>query len=295
MSNRFCLTLLLLACLSLMAGRAGAQTTLLTNLELYAKYDNDVLDASGNGRNGTWQGTAAYTTGIIDNCIFPDGALRYVNHGTGVPIASVSKFSASVWFRPSSLSAYRCIYLEGGSADSSRTVLTLGGSGMGDSSCLGATVANGSNSYGYTSTGKIATGNWYHAVVVFDGTLSGNANRLKIYLNGTQETLTFNGTIPATTANTTTDSFFTGSITGSFVWDGRIDELGIWSRDLTSTEAGQLYNSGAGLPYSSFGGGGGGGTKPLLKFYYLKACGYANRQQRQQEHIEKYGVYSIAI
>ncbi len=35
--------------------------------------------------------------------------------------------------------------------------------------------------------------------------------------------------------------------------DGKMDEFGFWiSRSLTQTEVGQLYNNGAGLPFSSF-------------------------------------------
>jgi len=32
-------------------------------------------------------------------------------------------------------------------------------------------------------------------------------------------------------------------------WKGNLDELGIWTRALTTTEVAQLYNGGAGLPY----------------------------------------------
>jgi hypothetical protein len=38
------------------------------------------------------------------------------------------------------------------------------------------------------------------------------------------------------------------------VWNGQIDEVAIWigRNDLTISEVQQLYNNGAGLPFSSF-------------------------------------------
>lgn len=38
---------------------------------------------------------------------------------------------------------------------------------------------------------------WHSVIINFDGTATGNANRLKVWIDGTAKTLTFNGTIPA--------------------------------------------------------------------------------------------------
>jgi hypothetical protein len=62
---------------------------------------------------------------------------------------------------------------------------------------------------------------WVVAEFVFDGSLSGNANRLKIFVNGTQQTLAFVSTIPAAVgavssfavgSNVSTGTNFTGKI-----------------------------------------------------------------------------------
>lgn len=84
-----------------------------------------------------------------------------------------------------------------------------------------------------SQSGEIATNivnnQWHHVCWVYDGTLSGNANRLKGWLDGTAETLIFTGTIPATT-NTATQNVEIGSYGGgSSPWDGYIDELCVWS------------------------------------------------------------------
>lgn len=53
-------------------------------------------------------------------------------------------------------------------------------------------------------------GNWHHVAMVFDGTLTGNSNRLKGYVDGAGQTLSFFNTIPAT-APTNAQSLRIGS------------------------------------------------------------------------------------
>ena len=56
--------------------------------------------------------------------------------------------------------------------------------------------------------------------MVFDGTLSGNANRLKVFVNDELITLSFGGTIPATTVDLSTKDAKLGYSSNSF--DGKI-------------------------------------------------------------------------
>jgi hypothetical protein len=60
---------------------------------------------------------------------------------------------------------------------------------------LYAQFGNGSNTFGLCAVA--GTGIRY-VTAVFDGTQTGNAARLKVYVNGVAQTLTFTGTIPAT-------------------------------------------------------------------------------------------------
>lgn len=95
---------------------------------------------------------------------------------------------------------------------------------------------------------------WYHLVIVFDGSLSGDANRLKIYQNGVALTLTaVQGAVPASMIADTADFNF-GKFGGSVTryWNGRMDEGGLWNRALTSGEVSALYNSGSGKPCCPF-------------------------------------------
>ena len=100
-------------------------------------------------------------------------------------------------------------------------------------------IRNGQPTYSY-STRNIS--GWNHIAMVFNGTLSGDANRCKGYLNGNQISLTFsgNGAIPATTSNNSAlDSYRIGKI--STYWStGDFAELGMWQASLTAEEVASL-------------------------------------------------------
>lgn len=90
---------------------------------------------------------------------------------------------------------------------------------------------------------KISAGINAHVVMVFDGTLSGNENRLKVFVNDEQITLTFSGTIPATTYNLTAENVYVGYSTNSFA--GKIYWFAIYSDALISSRISTNFAFGA--------------------------------------------------
>lgn len=84
------------------------------------------------------------------------------------------------------------------------------------------------------------TGNWFHLAVTFNGT---NA---RFYVNGTLQDSDDSGS-----ASFSTDDFYKigQDDLGSRFYDGRIDELGFWTRALTADEVLELYNNGSALAY----------------------------------------------
>ena len=86
-----------------------------------------------------------------------------------------------------------------------------------------------------------ATGTWYHVAGGWDGA------QIKLSVNaGPFVTAAYS--TPMTNGG---DNFKLGYEAQSL--DGKMDEFGFWiGRCLTQTEVGQLYNNGAGLPFSSF-------------------------------------------
>lgn len=112
----------------------------------------------------------------------------------------------------------------------------------------GTMVLNFQNYYGSiyapTSTGTLTTGTWYHFVVTYDATT------ITLYKNGssllssalTAGTLGGDSNISAMNLGIASDQV-------SRPASVYMDEVGIWSRALSSGEVTSLYNSGAGLAY----------------------------------------------
>ncbi len=86
---------------------------------------------------------------------------------------------------------------------------------------------------------------WHHIALVFDGTLTGDSNRLKLYVDGTQITsLTAGGSaIPATVPTPSGETFQIGALKdiGRYFYGG-IDDVRIYNRALSGAEITTVYN-----------------------------------------------------
>jgi len=91
-----------------------------------------------------------------------------------------------------------------------------------------------------------ATGVWVHYCLTQDGTTS------TVYVNGAAQSVTDSGEWFNDMATLDIGVLGRRAFSGSYWTDGRIDEFGIWSDDLSAVQIGLLYNSGAGCPYSAF-------------------------------------------
>lgn len=86
-----------------------------------------------------------------------------------------------------------------------------------------------------------ATGAWNHYCITYNW--GATTNDPIIYLNGTSVTVTERLT-PVGTRDNNNTSFYLGAEAGSNYFDGRLAEVSMWNRILTSTEAASL---GAGI------------------------------------------------
>lgn len=101
----------------------------------------------------------------------------------------------------------------------------------------------GANRGNINMTGVTAD-EWHHIAWVYDGDGAANADRLKGYLDGVEQSLTFNGTIPATLLNGSSNVIAGSDDNNSLYFDGLIDEPAIIRRALTGAQITALYNSG---------------------------------------------------
>lgn len=89
----------------------------------------------------------------------------------------------------------------------------------------------------FTIDNKTVDTNFHKLILVFDGSKTGNANRLKARLDGSDVTLTISGTVNATT-NASASSFYGGTDAdgNSNFFIGDIGECLIWTKALASSE-----------------------------------------------------------
>ncbi len=96
---------------------------------------------------------------------------------------------------------------------------------------------SGAGGYGKTTSANLVAGNWYHVAFVYDGAGAVNADRLKIYVDGREETLSFIGTIPSFLQDSSA-SVKIGEFGGTLhrYFNGVIDDIRIYNRALTAEE-----------------------------------------------------------
>ncbi len=88
---------------------------------------------------------------------------------------------------------------------------------------------------GLSPTGTVPQGEMVDICWVYDGTQTGNANRLKLYRNGVAQTLTFTGTIPASIP-THSNSFTLGGYVGGANGNIKVAGLRVYSVSKTVAE-----------------------------------------------------------
>lgn len=213
---------------------------LSTNLLAYYKFDDGsgstVTDAIGSF-NGSWLGTGGHwTTGKINGGGSFNGTDDYVNLGSTLSLQAANKLSVSAWVNITDFTNYHAIlYTNNSNAGYALQTLIASDTGAGFVRFFTGTTANILN-----STVAIPTSTWTHLVGVYDGASH------KIYINGQLN----NSNNLATSITDSGVNKYLGSLNGTQqMFLGSMDEVGIWSRDLTQSEVTQLYGGGSGWQY----------------------------------------------
>ena len=203
---------------------------LLTGLVSYWKLDGNSNDsvASNNGTDTS----ITYSAGngkIVQGAGFVAGnSSKIAKTSTGLPTGTT--FSFQVWWKGSAPVGDGIFGWGDGGAGTKRSLLIVAGNAY-----------FGGNSADLDSATAINDGSWHHIVITCD------AGSMIIYVDGT------NVKTGSPSLNATSQVTRFGCRTGdsSFV-TGAIDEVGVWSSVLSPTDVTNLYNSGAGLAFSSF-------------------------------------------
>lgn len=235
---------------------------LTSNLAGYWKFDEgtgDTVADSTNNNNGRWKNTVGTpangnwrTNGIINSGGFFDGvstATNYVLLKSGPMLSGRSKATLSLWVKTKILGVNlnsAVLYCEKGTAGNDNWRLDIAGDFSANS--VGAVEFVYKDDAGTTNTTgsgtlQINDGLPHHIVVVKNGTT------LQLYVdNNIVSTITLTATNNQT--NATIETRIGADPTGvSVATQAIIDEVGVWTRDLTPFEVARLWNNGKGLSY----------------------------------------------
>jgi hypothetical protein len=200
-------------------------------------------DASTNANTGTLTNGPTWTTGQIGGAVNFDGTDDYIDLGDLSVTESAPALTWSLWVNPANFSGGLRSLIAKFNNDNTQTswmVETGNANAAGLIVAIPTTTTDGST-YGEVTTAVLTVSTWNLVTVVFDGTQTGNSNRLKIYVNGVQMLVTYTGTIPSTTQATTSNARIAAksNLTGYF--PGLVDEVRLYNRALSNDEISQLY------------------------------------------------------
>ncbi len=190
-----------------------------------------VYDRSGQGNDGYFSGRAtstAKTIGKVGQALDFDGTADQVYLGTPASLFPTSAITMSAWIRPDTVGGAIIVLANDDALTMSNQMRTQG-------TGTRCSIANTSSTQGST----LVAGEWAHIACVYDG-----ANIIN-YINGVNVGSTpLTGSI--TYANSNTEPWRIGrrgdAAPGYF--DGKIDEVRMYSRALTASEIKQLYLTG---------------------------------------------------
>ena len=236
----------------------GTLTGSLANgLVGYWPFCGNANDLSGNGNNGTVNGATLTTDrfGNANNAYSFDGVNDKI-FAANTSSLNPNQIAVSVWINPTAFGPSeqyiinKSIDLNPGSVNRSWAI-RLSGSGQ-----LSLEIRVNNTYYNYQSTSTLTLNQWNNIVYTYDGSVA------KLFNNNVN---IINQILPGTLSNFNYDLSF-GYFPHSnmppygYFLNGKLDDIGIWNRSLTSSEIQQLYSQGQ----STYSWSPGGATTPTI-------------------------------
>ncbi len=201
--------------------------------------NGNALDSSGSGNNGSWGGSEEYTTGLWDtNCGDFDGVSNYitVSNDSSIDFAD-EDFSVSAWINVNSFPNVGQFIVGKNYGSTGVKWYALSVTNVGE---LYFSIDDGTNIVtAQSKTGTIEIGKWYHIL----GQRDTSASKVRLYINGIDINSLSESAVGSISNN---GPFVIGAradLSSSRFYDGKIEEVTIWNKALSTTEIQSLYNS----------------------------------------------------
>ena len=204
-----------------------------TGLVGWWKLDGNALDSSGNGNNGTIYGATPTVDrfGVATRSISFEGS-NYLEVGALDSVNGISQLTIAGWAKR--VSGYGAMFYKNGAHSYNNWIEVT----WHYSEQLYFIV-----SYNVGASIPIPIGtDWKFYTFVFDGTQTGNSNRMKIFVNGLDQMLTFFGDIPSTTSSPSGPANIGRDYWNSTTFGGAFSDVRIYNRALSDADVAQLYS-----------------------------------------------------
>ncbi len=204
----------------------------------------------------TWSDLAGANDGTLTNgptfdaddkgSIVFDGSNEYVNMGDlSYIFNNVTQYSVNLWFYHSGSNSLAGIFGKLGTSGSLIAIQIY-------STSLYFHPSDSNSKRGYIDSFSqiIPTDQWTHVGMVYNGsgeegsfTTAGNVKRLKVFINGQQVSINYDGNIPTSTGSIGSATWALGAWRENRELNGGFSGLSIYNRALTASEVLQNYNA----------------------------------------------------
>ncbi len=208
----------------------------------------NITDFSGKGNNGTNNGAEYGVEGKINTALGFDGVGDYIlssSNSFNVEDGTLEFWAKSNWLTGTGAGIFfSWDSNEAGDWGQIRLAVDY------DSNTIYFTVDedDNNNNDGQYTYSEFSDDEWVHFLGTWKNVNSGSSNgEVRLYVNGDGKTPTTGVKIDSTTINTDINNVYIGvHKTSGFVsfFNGSIDELAVWNRTLSASEALEIYESG---------------------------------------------------
>ncbi len=210
--------------------------SVLTNLVSYWKLDESSGNATDTiGSNTlTNTNTVTYSAGKVNNgatMVSASSQELKITDGSQVGLDITGNLTIAYWFKRSSGSKVHVGKYNSTGGQKSYLLQVYS-----DNNIYFDISGTGVNDIYFTSTATTTDTGWNHLVGVYNG------STLVVYLNGSLLAGSTTGVVPASLADSASD-FSIGKYDANYS-DAQYDEVGIWSKALTSEEVTSVYTTG---------------------------------------------------
>lgn len=212
-----------------------------TGLTNGTTYYYKVAAVGQTGKEGALSSEVSGTPQLNQYAITSDGVDEYILVPDDNSLDITAALSISLWIKESDAGSFDRIISKRSSSNATSSWMIAKQSADG----IMFYLYNGSALFTGSFDGAYTPGQWNHLVAVYNGGGATDADKVKIYLNGSGQALSASGTHGATINSTATNVImFNDSTLGSSSVAGQLDEVSIWNTNLSDAEVTELYNAG---------------------------------------------------